>query len=230
MKVEEIVKNEAIKSIEAHVKAIMPSCSVHNYEHVHRVQNWAVVIAMNEGYERLDLVQAAALLHDIGYTFVDERNHGQVGAGKAREYLQKNGYFSKKDIEEIVHAIEHHSSNRGGHGKLLDILRDADMLDGLGAFGILRCIKPMATDPDYNPENLKGETWGMGVEGFNERMDSGKGAGDYIVDHMNFQISWFGNIATQTARKYAKPLVEFMKKYLLQLESEAKIPEKLLNE
>jgi HD superfamily phosphohydrolase YqeK len=218
------VKSEIIESIEAHVKAIMPSSSVHNYEHVHRVRNWAVDIAMNEGYERPDLVQAAALLHDIGYTFVDEKNHGQVGAAKTREYLHKNGYFSKKDIEEIVHAIEHHSSNRGGHGILLDILRDADMLDGLGAFGILRCIKPMATDPDYNPEDLKGETWGMGVKDFNKRMDSGRGAGDYIVDHMNFQISWFGNIATETARKYAKPLVEFMKKYILHLETEVNTP------
>ena len=202
----------------------MPASGVHNYEHVHRVRNWAVDIAMNEGYKRLDLVQAAALLHDIGYTFVDEKNHGQAGASRAREYLHINGYFSKKEIEEVVHAIEHHSSNRGGHGKLLDILRDADVLDGLGAFGILRCIKPMATNPDYNPEDLKGKTWGMGVKDFNERMDSGKGAGGYIVDHMNFQISWFGNIATETARKYAKPLVEFMKKYILQLENEANTP------
>jgi len=224
------VKSKVIESIEEHVKAIMPRSSVHNYEHVHRVRNWAVDIAMNEGYERLDLVKAAALLHDIGYTFVDEKNHGQVGAAKAREYLHENGFFSEEEIDEVVHAIEHHSSNRGGHGRLLDILRDADMLDGLGAFGILRCIKPMASDLDYNPEDLKGETWGMGVKDFNERMDSGRGAGDYIVDHMNFQISWFGNIATETARKYAKPLVEFMKKYILQLESEKKTPEKVLNE
>jgi hypothetical protein len=113
---------------------------------------------------------------------------------------------------------------------LLNILRDADMLDGLGAFGILRCIKPMAADPDYDPENIKGETWGMGVEDFNKRMDSGMGAGTYIIDHMNFQISWYGNMATETARKFAKPLVDFMKGYIQQLELEVANPVKLIKD
>jgi len=224
------VKTKRIEYIEEYVIAIMPVNSVHNYEHINRVRNWAVVIALKEGYESLDLVEAAALLHDIGYTYVDEMNHGLVGAKKAREYLNENANFSEKEIDEIVHAVRHHSSNRGGEGMLLDILRDADMLDGLGAFGILRCIKPMANEQDYDPKNFKGGTWGMGVKDFNERMDSGKGAGEYIVDHMNFQLSWFGNIATETARKHAKPLVEFMKKYIQQLECEVMTPEKLLNE
>jgi uncharacterized protein len=204
--------------------------SVHNYGHINRVRSWAVVIARKEGYKKPELVEAAALLHDIGYSYADERNHGQVGAEKAREYLQETGSFTAGEIDEIVHAIGHHSSNRGGEGMLLDILRDADMLDGLGAFGILRCIKPMASDPDYDPENIKGDTWEMGVKSFNERMDSGRGAGKYIVDHLNFQISWFGNMATETARKHARPLIEFMKTYIQQLESEVLNPQKLLNE
>jgi len=222
------MKTNRIEHIEEYAKAIMPANSVHDNEHIHRVRNWAFVIAHEEGYERADLVEAAALLHDIGYTYVDEANHGQVGAEKAREYLLENGNFNEKEINEIVHAIRHHSSNRGGEGTLLDILRDADMLDGFGAFGILRCIKPMAADPDYNPENVKGETWGMGVKDFNERMDSGKGAGEYIVDHLNFQISWYGNLATNTARRFAKPLVAFLKEYILQLESEVMTPQKLI--
>ena len=151
-----------IKLVEEFVKSVMLGISVHNYEHVHRVRNWAVAIAMKEGYERPDLIEAAALLHDIGYTYVDEKKHGQVGAKKAREYLNENGNFSEKETDEIVHAVRHHSSNRGGDGMLLDILRDADMLDGLGAFGILRCIKPMAKDQDYDPKNLKGGTLGNG--------------------------------------------------------------------
>jgi len=222
------MKTKRIEYIEEYVKAIMPVNSVHNYEHINRVRNWAVVIAMKEGYERPDLVEAASLLHDIGYTYVDEKKHGQVGAKKAREYLNENGNFSEKETDEIVHAVRHHSSNRGGDGMLLDILRDADMLDGLGAFGILRCIKPMVKDQDYDPKNLKGGTWGMGVKDFNERMDSGKGAGEYIVDHLNFQISWYGNLATDTARRFAKPLVTFLKKYVLQLERELKLPQEFI--
>jgi putative nucleotidyltransferase with HDIG domain len=220
------MKTNRIEQIEEYVKAVLPVNSVHDYEHINRVRNWALVIAHEEIYEKPDLVEAVALLHDIGYSYVDEADHGQIGAEKAREYLLENGNFNEKEINEIVNAIRHHSSNRGGEGILLDILRDADMLDGLGAFGILRCIKPMASDPDYNPKNIKGETWGMGVKDFNERMDSDKGAGEYIVDHLNFQISWYGNLATDTARRFAKPLVAFLKKYVLQLESEVNLPQK----
>ena len=222
------MKPNRIEHIEEYVKSIMIENSVHNYDHINRVRNWALVIAHEEGYERPDLVEAAALLHDIGYTYVDEANHGQVGAEKAREYLQESSNFNEKEIDEIVHAIRHHSSNRGGEGILLDIIRDADMLDGLGAFGILRCIKPMASDLDYDPENVKGETWGMGVKDFNERVDSGIGIGDTIIDHMNFQISWYGNLATDTAQRFAKPLVAFLKEYILQLESEVMTPQKLI--
>jgi uncharacterized protein len=222
-------RNRRIEHIEKYVKKIMVGNSVHNYGHINRVRNWAIVIAKNESYEKQDLVEAAALLHDIGYTYADERNHGHVGAEKAREYLHDTGSFSVEEIDEIAHAIYHHSSNRGGEGTLLNILRDADMLDGLGAFGILRCIKPMAADPDYGPENIKGATWEMGVEEFNERMDSGRGAGQYIVDHLNFQISWYGNMATETARKHAKPLIDFMKTYIQQLEAEVNTPLRMLH-
>jgi len=222
------MKNNTVTQIEKYVRTIMEDTSVHNYEHVNRVRNWAIAIAIKEGYERVDVVEAAALLHDIGYTYTNEKNHGQTGSEKARDYLQGNNFFNDQEINEIVYAIKHHSSNRGGEGMLLDILRDADMLDGLGAFGVLRCIKPMTTDPDYNPKNIKGETWGMGVKDFNKRIDSGIGTGDTIIDHMNFQISWYGNLATETARRYAKPLVAFLKEYILQLESEVLAPQKLM--
>ena len=210
-----------IKPIEEYVKSVVTGNSVHNYEHVNRVRNWAVAIALEEGYERVDIVEAAALLHDIGYTYVDEADHGQVGAEKAREYLLVNGNFNEEEINEIVYAIRHHSSNRSGKGMLLYILWDADMMDGLGAFGILRCIKPLTEDRDYDPKNIKGETWGMGVKDFNERIDSGRGIGDNIVDHLNFQISWYDNLSTHTAKKLAKPLVEYMKEYIIKLEFES---------
>jgi len=219
------MNNEIVNEIEKYVQSIMQDTSVHNYEHVNRVRNWAVAIAHQERYDRVDLVETAALLHDIGYTYTDEKNHGRVGSEKARNYLLENSSFTEQEISEIAHAIFHHSSNRGGEGKLLDILRDADMLDGLGAFGILRCIKPMATELDYNDNNIKGETWGMGVKEFDERMDSGMGAGHTIVDHMNFQISWYENLATNSAKYFAKPLVEFIKEYILQLESEVMKPQ-----
>ena len=49
----------------------------HNYGHVDRVRHWAVKIAQTEGYVDSEMVQTAALLHDIGLAYVTERRkHG----------------------------------------------------------------------------------------------------------------------------------------------------------
>ena len=53
----------------------------HDFKHVDRVRRWALHIARDEGYADLALVEAAALLHDIGLAHVTERSdHGGVGA------------------------------------------------------------------------------------------------------------------------------------------------------
>lgn len=40
------------------------------------------------------------------------------------------------------------------------------------------------------------------------------------VDQMNFQISFFGDLRTATAKRIGEPLVAFMRAYVIQLESE----------
>ncbi len=216
-----MMKKSKTQQIEIYVKSIMPRTGVHDFEHVNRARRLALAIAAKEGYKDTQAVEAASLLHDIGYYLTsDEKDHGQTGSVTAAKYLKENGFFTGDQIREIAHAIKHHCSNRGGDGKLLDILRDADMIEGFGATGIMRCLDFKAPIPLYNPENVKGETWGMKAVDFNKRIDSGIGVGEFIVDQLNFQISWYDNLATETARRFVKPLVQFLKDYILQLEKE----------
>ncbi len=215
-----MLKNK-IKQIETYVKGLRTKEASHGFKHVNRVRNWALQIAKKEGYKDLEAVEAAALLHDIGLSRPGKRNmHGKRGAEMAEKFLRKNNLFPEEKIKKIANAIRHHDSNRTGKGKLLYILRDADIVDAIGAVGIMRCFICYPSKPEYDPKNIKGETWGMTAQDFNKRIDSGMGPGKYIVDVFNFQISFYDNLKTKTGKKLARPLVKLMKNYLVQLESE----------
>ena len=194
----------------------------HDFEHIHRVRNWALKIALGEKYTDNTIVEAAALLHDIGLTHTqnNRRLHGEVGAQMAHEFLTENALFPSEGIDEITNAIRYHCTNRGGSGQLLDILRDADIIDSLGAIVVIRTVRYWLNKPDYDPDNVRSSTWQMTAKDFDERFDKGVAVGDNIVDHLNFQISCYDNMATDTGRAIAMPLVTFTRNYILQLEAE----------
>ena len=210
-----------IQQVENYVKRTMTKVIAHNFKHVDRVRNWSLQIAQEEGYQDLETIEVTALLHDIGLLYVEESSmHGPIGAQTATRFLKENGLFAEEKIKEIANAIRYHSSPRDGSGKLLEILRDADMMDAFGAIGIMRAFTSKSSKPEYNPENVKSDTWEITSRGFNQRFDKGLGIGDYIIDQINFQISYYDNLSTETAKQLAKPLVEFMKNYIIQLENE----------
>lgn len=211
------------QAIEEYARRMMTAEVAHDFKHADRVRNWALRIAREEGFADLWVVEVTALLHDIGLSHVGKRAmHGQVGARMATQFLGENGVFPKAVIAEIGNAIRYHNSIRRRSGKLLDIVRDADRLDLFGAIGIMRAYTSKASRPEYDPENVKGETWGDSARDFDERFDEGLGTGDYVVDQINFQISCYDNLSSETARCLAKPLIEFMRDYVIQLEYEVK--------
>ena len=157
-----------IHQIEEYAKSVMIGSIAHDFMHVDRVRQWAIKIAQQERYPDLDQVEAAALLHDIGLSRRDRKRHAEIGAELATALLQDKQLFTKDEIAEIAHAIRFHSSLHGEE-KLLQMLRDADTLDLLGAVGVMRACTSKHDRPEYPPELVKGETWGWTASQFTER-------------------------------------------------------------
>lgn len=217
---------QRIPQIEQHVREVMSQVAqpdlrlAHDFKHVDRVRGWAILIARGEGFADMELAEAAALLHDIGLAFVEQRrDHAAAGAERAAHFLSDHRLFPAAQISQIAEAIAAHSSLSGG-GALGEILRDADMLDLFGAVGIMRAFTSKYALPEYDPQRIRGETWGASAPEFTERFAAGLGAGPTIIDQINFQISCADNLHTATARAAAQPLLAFMRGYLQQLEGE----------
>jgi len=138
--------NNKINIIEEYVLSLPKGFNeqAHNADHAFRVRNWAVKIAQSVNYKNLDLVQAAALMHDISKSGELKISHGEASAQMARKFLSDKNIFSNEEIDEIRAAIFHHNSvkypTNKNHYQLLDILRDADVLDLSGAIGVVRSV------------------------------------------------------------------------------------------
>ncbi|HEY41785.1 MAG TPA: HD domain-containing protein [Dehalococcoidia bacterium] len=226
---------DKIGQIEDYVRSTMTGAVAHDFKHVDRVRHWALRIAKEEGFEDLEMVEIAALLHDIGLPYIDEESergkHGQVGAEITGRFLDENFDLTEEQIEQITSAVRHHCSppslvadllkDVGEKGRLIAIVRDADIMDAIGAVGLMRAFTSKAAKPEYAPGNVKGDTWGLSGGEVDERFAKGLGIGGTIIDQINFQISYYDNLNTGTAKRLARPLVDFMRGYLIQLEREA---------
>jgi len=130
--------------------------SHHSKFHVERVYNLAVRIAKEEKAD-LDVVKAAALLHDIARAMEDEgkiEDHATEGVKMARRVLEE-AHFPKEKIEKVIYCIEVHRFKKGMKAESLEakILQDADRLDILGAIGIATVFARggWENNPIYDP-------------------------------------------------------------------------------
>ncbi|KPJ57205.1 phosphohydrolase [Parcubacteria bacterium DG_74_2] len=119
------------------------SCSAHSMDHVMRVYNLCLHIAENEEID-LDILKAAALLHDIARVkedndFTGNTDHAILSSKMAAPILQKLS-FSDDKIKHIQDCIVSHRYRTGNKPQTKEarILFDADKLDVLGAIGIAR--------------------------------------------------------------------------------------------
>lgn len=192
----------------------------HGIEHVQRVRRRALQLAEAEGYPHHDRVEAAALLHDIGLSVVKKRgDHATAGAEMAADFLAENELFPPAAIDEIREAIVHHS-RLDGKTPLIQILRDADILDLLGAVGIMRAFSAQHERPAYDPAHPRGETWGYSADDFTARFRAGQGVGSTAVDYLNFHLSCVDNLGTETARAWARPLAATLRAFIETLAAE----------
>jgi uncharacterized protein len=148
------------------------ACSAHDLDHVKRVYRLCLKLADDLPDIDWDVLQAAALLHDIARVKEDQDptgtiDHAVLGAKLAEGILRDNG-FSESKIAAVVHCIRNHRyrSDRVPESLEAKVLFDADKLDVLGAIGIARSYilageygEPLYSEApleEYLRENLRG--------------------------------------------------------------------------
>ncbi len=129
---------------------------VHDFDHVLRVYRMAERLAEAEDAD-LDIVRAAALLHDAEGTtpgHESRTNHHHASAEFAAQVLAAEGWDAER-IAAVQHCIRAHRyrGTEAPHTPEAKILFDADKLDVLGAIGVARVIgyATLANTPWYFP-------------------------------------------------------------------------------
>ncbi len=124
----------------------------------HQPRLYALTRQVGEGMHYNDeVVFAAAYLHDLG-VFVGHRpeqpealahwDHVAYAVGQAPAILREVG-FPEDLIVPVLRAIETHQPRDTPESTEAAILRDADILEQLGAVGILRAIAKVGRDTRY---------------------------------------------------------------------------------
>lgn len=156
-----IESHDLLTRTEAMIRArLAGDSSGHDWWHIHRVRNNAVVIARAEGADAF-VVELAGLLHDVA----DWKFHGgddAAGPRAAREWLMAN-HAEAALIEQVCDIIAGVSFK--GAGVTTDMptlegrcVQDADRLDAIGAIGIGRAFAfgghfgRLMYDPEHPPE------------------------------------------------------------------------------
>jgi HD superfamily phosphodiesterase len=203
-------RQAAVTQVEAWVRERLDTNTrrAHGWLHTDRVRRNIRVLACAEGVDTL-LAELAALLHDVGRTQPGpEREHGARSAAMAAPVLAGLP-LSDRDRETVLFAVRWHNSSRDDT-PLLRVLRDADMLDGLGAMGIVRAFMSKSHLPPYNPKapfELGGNQWPP----------------SFSSDQLLGQMEWYERLHTEAARQMARDRIDFMHAFLSQAHREIRI-------
>jgi hypothetical protein len=114
--------------------------------------------------------------------------------------------LTSEQQETILYAVRWHNSKRDDT-RLLCVLRDADMLDGLGAIGIMRAFMSQSHLPAYQPDSdLVGNHDGWPP--------------NCAIDQVLGQQKFYAWLNTDTARQLAQERFSFMQRFMVQLQHE----------
>jgi uncharacterized protein len=125
-------------AIEDYAKEQMAKLGLHGWPHVKRVQRLSKQLSKDMKRVDSDVVEVAALLHDVG-KYVEKESkavdHGSKSAEMAEEFL-KSIKFAEKKVAAVCHAIRVHTHGEEPRSAEAKILHDADFLDKMGAVGV----------------------------------------------------------------------------------------------
>ncbi|MFQ5820434.1 MAG: HD domain-containing protein [Candidatus Heimdallarchaeota archaeon] len=181
---------ELHKKLIEYCKVRIGSDPVSGLDHVQRVLRWCEVIGEKED-ANLEVLRISAILHDIAVS-QGRAIHAEAGAEMAHEFLQSIGIPDEK-IKAITEVIRGHSRYGGPEPTTLEgfILRDADMLDYIGAIGIVRAILRDFQDKKYHRDP---ETVPEMIQSLKDRVED----------------KFYTNIARQTAQSLFKFMDQFI--------------------
>ena len=111
----------------------------YRWDHTLRVAQFGKVIAENEAVD-VELVVAACLLHDLAWFDTgaeNSRDHGRLGAEKAKPFLESLGY-NQAQSENICYSIASHVDENNPNTLEAKVLSDADNVDRFGPYRILQ--------------------------------------------------------------------------------------------
>jgi len=129
---------------------------VDKFGHQPRLYELAREVGLGLSYDD-DVLYAAAWMHDLG-VFVGHRpteldalarwNNVTYAIEKTPEILRRFG-FPEEKIPAVLEAIRTHQPNADATTTEAVILRDADILEQLGAVGVLRAVGKIGRDTRY---------------------------------------------------------------------------------
>ena len=127
---------------EAGLAAIWQSDAAHDIGHLRRVWGNCQRIARAEGGADMQVLLAAAYLHDLVNLPKDAPNRREASRLSAEAAVQwlRGTDFPVDKLEAVAHAITAHSFSAGIAPETHEarILQDADRLEALGAIGLAR--------------------------------------------------------------------------------------------
>jgi len=192
------LRPQLVRVIEGFARSTMKDDArgAHVFEHVERVRQLCLLVGRQEGAD-LEVLEAAALLHDIGrpQETVTGISHAKVGADMAVKFLGTTVFPANK-IAQVASAIRTHRFSENLTPESLEgqILSDADKLDAMGAVGLARTIE----------ESLARE------RGFEDMLEH--------VSHKLLNLR--DRMYTPTARQLAGPRHDFLVHFMRQLAQE----------
>jgi uncharacterized protein len=137
--------SDICRTVEAKVQTLLATADrqsvAHRFDHIARVLTNAETIAKSYPQADIEILTLAVLLHDIEQPYDDKANHVAYSAAAAQKILAELSYPPDR-AQRVVQAIREHSTETIASNQPSSIgariLFDADKVDGVGAFGILR--------------------------------------------------------------------------------------------